>query len=214
MRPGAPRARTALYYRAVHAARTGGTRRCTGGVRAVHASTSSHKHRACGIDFGMFPFGKGRPRRPKPIVETTPRIASAPHRGVAREEVRVVVDGVEQRLAIVRQDRIHGQEAFWECPTCARLRWHLYLLNGQIGCRVCLGLDYACRRTRNTVAIRAAKLRRRLGAPAGLLSPLPPRPRNVWAAAYYDRLVRELAVCEAALAQRLGVLVGRRRKRA
>ena len=37
--------------------------------------------------------------------------ASPPHRGLAREEVVVVVDGREQRLAIVRQDRIHGQEA-------------------------------------------------------------------------------------------------------
>jgi hypothetical protein len=139
---------------------------------------------------------------------------SAPHRGVAREEVRVVVDGREQQLAIVRQDRIHGQEAFWECPACGKLRWHLYLLGGQIGCRVCLGLDYPCRRTRNTAAIRAAKLRRRLGAPVGLLSPLPPRPRNVWVAAYYDWLVREIAAAEAVITARLRDMVGRRRKRA
>src|SRR5262245_9563067 len=162
----------------------------------------------------MFHFANGRPRKPRPLVETTPRIASAPHRGVAREQVTVVLDGKEQTLTIVRQPRIHGQEAFWDCPHCGKLRWHLYVRDGEVACRVCLGLDYACRRTRNTAALRARKLRRKLGAPASILGPLPPRPRNVWVAARYDRLVRELAICEAALAARLGDMVGRRRRRA
>jgi hypothetical protein len=56
----------------------------------------------------MFPFANGRPPGPRRLVETTLRIASAPSIGVAREEARVVVDGVEQRLEIVRQERIHG----------------------------------------------------------------------------------------------------------
>ena len=114
---------------------------------------------------------------------------------------------------IVRQDRIHGQEAYWDCPRCGKLRWHLYLHNSEIACRECLGLTYRCNTTRNTAALRARKLRRRLGAAPGLLSPIPPRPRNVWAAARYDRLVRELAICEAVLAARLRAMVGRRRKR-
>ena len=172
-----------------------------------------------GMLFDMLPFGKGRPRKLRPTVENTPRIASPPHRGLAREEVVVVVDGREQRLAIVRQDRIHGQEAYWLCPRCGSARMHLFLLNGEIGCRRpgCLhplGLSYTCRLTRNRAALRARKLRRKLGAAASLLAPLPPRPRNVWAAARYDRLARELAICEAALAQRLRDMVGRRRKQA
>src|SRR5262249_37754597 len=136
----------------------------------------------------------------------------APHRGVAREDVRVVVDGREQTLTVVRQDRIHGQEAYWCCNRCGALRWHLYIRDSQIGCRECLGLTYAVKTTRNTAALRARKIRRALGGAPGLLAPLPPRPRNVLAAARYDRLVRELAVCETAIAQKLGDMVGRRRK--
>src|SRR5215831_112130 len=105
--------------------------------------------------FTMFPFGKGRPRKSRPLVETTPRVAQPPSTGVAREEVRVVVDGKEQVLMIVRQDRIHGQEAYWDCPRCGKLRWHLYLHNSEIACRECLGLTYRCNTTRNTAALRA-----------------------------------------------------------
>jgi hypothetical protein len=93
------------------------------------------------------------------------------------------------------------------------LYWHLYVRGGEIACRACLGLVYASQRTRDGSVLRARKLRRKLGAAPGLLGELPPRPRNVWAAAYYDRLTRELAICEAAIAQRLGHMVERRRKR-
>src|SRR5215471_11513184 len=112
------------------------------------------QHRNCGKDFHMFPFGKGRPHKPRPTVETMPRVAPPPHRGLAREEVRVVVDGKEQTLEIVRQPRIHGQEAFWLCPRCGSARWHLYLLSGEVACRECLGLTYTVRRTRNRAALR------------------------------------------------------------
>src|SRR5262245_34435219 len=161
----------------------------------------------------MFPFRKGRPRRPRATVETTPRVASPPHKGLAREEVRVVIDGVPQTLEIVRQDRIHGQEAYWRCPTCGELRWHLYVHNGEIGCRVCLGLSYTCRHTYNTAAMRARKLRRRLGGLPGLLSPIPPRPRH-WRRDHYARAIAELVAVEATLAARLHAMVGQRRKRA
>jgi len=161
----------------------------------------------------MFPFRNGRPRRPRPTVETTPRVAPPPHRGPAREEVRVVVEGVEQELEIVRQDRIHGQEAFWLCPRCSKPRLHLYLHAGEIACRQCLGLSYACKHTRNTAALRARKLRRRLGGLPGLLSPIPPRPRH-WRRDYWARAIAELIVVENVLAARLADMVGRRRKRA
>jgi len=135
------------------------------------------------------------------------------------EAVTVVVGGIEQRLEIVRQERIHGLQGYWCCNLCGKLYWHLYVRSNQIGsnqivgCRKCLGLTYRVKTTRNTAAIRAAKLRRRLGAAPGLLGELPPRPRNVWAAQRYDKLVRELARCEGSLAQKLGDMVGRRRKR-
>jgi hypothetical protein len=161
----------------------------------------------------MFHFANGRPRRPRPTVENTPRVAQPPSAGLAHEEVRVVMDGVEQTLEIVRQPRIHGQEAYWLCPgPCGELRWHLYLLNGEIGCRQCLGLSYACKRHHNAVVNRARKLRRKLGGLPGLLSPLPPRPRH-WRRDYWARAIAELIAVENVLAARLGAMVGRRRKR-
>ena len=60
---------------------------------------------------------------------------------------------------------------------------------------------------------RAAKLRRKLGAAPGLMSPLPLRPRKVWAAARYDKLARALAVEEATLARLLGGIVDALKRR-
>src|SRR5262249_29254388 len=97
----------------------------------------------------MFHFTNGWPRRPRATVENTPRVAQPPSTGVARETVTVRVDGVELELEIVRQERIHGQEGYWCCPRCGALRWHLYLHAGEIACRQCHGLSYACRHTLN-----------------------------------------------------------------
>jgi len=137
-----------------------------------------------------------------------------PDAGVAREDVTVTLDGVERVLTIVREERIHGSQGYWLCNRCGAARWHLYIRGSEIACRKCFSLTYASQRTRNGAALRARKIRRKLGAAPGLLAPLPPRPRNVWAARYYDKLVRELAACEGSLAQRLGAMVERRRKRA
>ena len=165
------------------------------------------------IDFNMFHFRKGRPRKPRATVETTPRIASPPSAGIAREEVVVLVDGAERRLEVIRQDRINGGlAAYWRCPTCEALRWHLYLHNGEVRCRQCLTLSYACRHTRNRAALRARKLRRKLGAAPGLLSPLPPRPKY-WRRDFYARRLAQLVAAESVLAARLRAMVGRRRKR-
>src|SRR5215469_11119701 len=134
--------------------------------------------RAGDIDFFLMvaSFGTGYAPAQKPTVENTTRIAPPSHRGLAREEVRVVVDGVPQTLEVVRQERIHGQEGYWSCPRCGELRWHLYVHNSEVACRVCLGLSYACRH-HNAAAIRARKLRRKLGGSGKLLTALPPRPR-------------------------------------
>lgn len=144
----------------------------------------------------------GPPRTSKRMVESVQKVAAPPHRGLAREQVTLLVDGREQRLEVVRQNRIHGQQAYWLCPRCSTLRSHLYVLDCTLACRCCHKLDYRSRHTLHPAVLRVAKLRRRLGAAPGLLSPLPPRhPR--WSRAYYARLVGELAVLEAALAARL-----------
>src|SRR5262249_28147496 len=136
-----------------------------------------------------------------------------PDAGRAREDVTVTLDGVEHVLTVVRQERIHGTQGYWCCNRCGRLCWHLYIRGSEIACRKCFSLTYASQRTRDGAALRARKIRRKLGASASPFGPLPPRPKNVWAAAYYDKLTRKLAICEAGIAARLGNMVERQRKR-
>jgi hypothetical protein len=131
--------------------------------------------------------------------------------GVARETVTVVIDGVPQALEIVRQEKIHGQQAFWACPSCQTLRAHLYWRQGVLWCRVCHRLTYESRRTGNTAALRAAKLRRRLGGLPSLLAPLPERPKY-WRPDYYARWLGELLAAEAVLIGRLHAMVDPRRR--
>jgi hypothetical protein len=76
---------------------------------------------------------------------------------------------------------------------------------GVLACRVCLGLDYRSRHVPRAVA-RAAKLRRKLGAAPGLLSPLPRKPRH-WSPVHYRRLIGELVATERVLAEMLGATV-------
>src|SRR5262249_37782667 len=148
-------------------------------------------------------FGTGHPRTLKPLVENAQRVAAPPHRGLARETVTLLVDGVPQPLEVVRQDRIHGQQAYWNCPTCAALREAVYLRNGVLQCRCCHRLQYRSRvLQKHRAALRAAKLRRKLGALPGLLSPLPVRPRH-WRRDYWARSLAELAVFEAVIAAEL-----------
>jgi hypothetical protein len=89
------------------------------------------------------------------------------------------------------------------------LRSDLYVVDGALACRVCHNLDYRSRHIlKNYPAVmRAAKLRHRLGAAPGLLSPLPPRPCHHSAAARYDQLARKLAVEEATIVRMLDGIV-------
>ena len=143
-------------------------------------------------------FGATAPRTAKRLVEGSQMVAQPLHRGVAREAVRIVVDGVPQTIEVVRQERhLGGTQGFWVCPKCAALRSHLFILDGSLCCRVCGKLSYRSRYVPRAVA-RAAKLRRRLGGEPGLLSLLPRKPRH-WSPVYYRRLIAELLQQEGVL---------------
>src|SRR5262245_13754838 len=158
-------------------------------------------------------FGAGPRRTRRPLVETTTRIAAPPHRGAARETITVRVDGVPAELEVIRQPRhFGGQQAFWVCK-CGALRSHLYVHNGELVGRCCHpNIDYRSRHTLHPALIRAAKLRRKLGAAPGLLAPLPRKPRH-WRPDYYARLITELVAAEASIAARLHVTVGQVQRR-
>jgi len=158
-------------------------------------------------------FGAGPRRTHRPLVDTAQRVAPPPHRGLARETVTVVIDGRSEVLEVVRQDRINGgQQAYWCCGRCGALRSHLYVVDGTLLCRVCGSLDFRSRHTLHPALIRAAKLRRKLGAAPGLLSPLPRRPRR-WRRDYWARAIAELVAAEASIAARLRATVEQVRRR-
>ena len=84
-------------------------------------------------------FGTGPRYIPKRMVETAQRVARPPHRGLARESIMLRVDGTEQVLEVVRQERfLGGTQAYWLCGRCGALRQHLYAVSGELACRVCL----------------------------------------------------------------------------
>ena len=147
----------------------------------------------------------GPPRTSKRMVDDVQKVAAAPHRGLARETVTLLVDGVPQELEVIRQDRIHGQQAYWRCLRCEKLRSDLYVVDGALACRVCHRLDYRSRHTLH-LPLRVARLRKRLGALPSVLAPVPRKPPH-WRRGYYARMIAELAMLEAALAARLRATV-------
>src|SRR5262245_45181298 len=107
-------------------------------------------------------FGSGHARAPRRLIESAQRVAAPPHRGLARESITLRVDGGDQVLEVVRQERfLGGTQAYWACPRCGALRQHLYVVAGELACRVCHGLGYRSRYVPFAVA-RAARLRYRL----------------------------------------------------
>jgi len=70
---------------------------------------------------------------------------------------------------------------------------------------ICHKLRYRSKRVPRAVR-RAARLRRKLGAAPGLLSPVPPKPKyGRWD--YWTRTVAELAAAETVIAEMLGATV-------
>jgi hypothetical protein len=139
------------------------------------------------------------------MVDTVQRVANAPFGPLAREALTLRIGEAEQVVEVERQDRLNGTQAYWRCPKCDALRQHLYVVGGELACRVCLGLDYWSRHVPRAVA-RAAKLRRKLGAAPGLLSPIPRKLRH-WSPVHYRRLVAELVATEHVLRDMLGATV-------
>src|SRR5262245_11722065 len=71
-------------------------------------------------------FGSGARYTPKRMVETTQKVAAPPHAGLARESLTLRVDGAEQVVEVVRQERfLGGTQAYWVCSRCGALRSHL-----------------------------------------------------------------------------------------
>jgi hypothetical protein len=104
-----------------------------------------------------------------------------------------------------------GQRYFL-CAGCSRKVWHLYLRTDQLICSKCAGLDYRSRSTRRRGLNRVRRLREKIGAPPGLLSPIPSRPRYV-RRDYWMRAVAKLAAAEAVIAAELHAMVPRVRRR-
>jgi hypothetical protein len=117
---------------------------------------------------------------------------------------------------VVRDARNYGGDGqrYFLCPVCSRKVYHLYLRSDgeRLTCRRCAALTYASRHTRRRGLNRVRNLRRKLGAPPDLLSPVPPRPRY-WSRAYHVKLLAELAAAELVVAEQLHDMLKRVRRR-
>jgi hypothetical protein len=164
----------------------------------------------------------GPPRGHKRMLDAVQKIGPPPARSplgtLARGEVELIVGGTKVSLAVERQERPRGGwQVYWRAPCCDRRCCALFVVanapaNAPAGsaltCRKCFpgGLTYRSQHTLHPALIRAAKLRRKLGAAPGLLSRLPPRPRH-WRSDYWTRTVADLAAAEAVIADLLGATV-------
>jgi len=122
------------------------------------------------------PFGfGGKPHKPQPTVENTPRIYIGELRGAARlpltafareATISILVNGKPETLDVVCDPRNFGGDGqrFFLCPACSRKVQHLYLRDERLACRRCAGLTYRSQHTKRRGLHRARDLRRKLGA--------------------------------------------------
>ena len=144
------------------------------------------------------------------------RPSTGSREGLPETITLVIGNGEPVEVEVERWERPRGgAQSFWRCPKCEARREHLYVVEGLLACRVCHRLDYRSRHVLKSypAVARAAKLRRKLGAAPGLMSPLPPRPKHNMQAARYDRLARALATEEDVIAKVLGATVAALKRR-
>src|SRR5262245_53231848 len=150
----------------------------------------------------------GLPRTRRRFVDAVQKIGPPPARSpfgdLARETIVLVIDGVSTPVEVERQARpCGGAQGYWLCPACSRRCCALFIIRNALRCRVCGSLDYRSRHVLHPALIRAAKLRRKLGAGPGLLSAIPKRPPR-WRRDYWLRMVRELQLHERVIGDMLG----------
>jgi hypothetical protein len=155
------------------------------GSRSQANVVKSNGGERCGNVGTMIPAG---------TVERGERKRTAAEASKTSAALTIVFNGREQTVTIVREwtfGRRHIARPWFVCPDCLQRRRYLYEKDGVFTCKICAGLEHACRhRWRWSVLSRVRKLRRRIGA-ADLSpgSPLPPPPRHPSTRARYDRLV-------------------------
>jgi hypothetical protein len=146
----------------------------------------------------------GPPKTGRPPVEDLPRIDIHRMRreglvGPGATAITIVANGIKQTLRLgVRRGEFGGEIVLLHCPRCDSRRWHVYVLEGEVGCRGCLRLIHACSLGRGMSAMAPIRrLREKLGADPVPFSPLPPRKGRVGRnAALYDRLASAIQVAE------------------
>lgn len=96
-------------------------------------------------------------------------------------------------MGIVRAaSRLGGTRPHFTCPgaensiPCGRRVVKLHMAGRYFLCRHCYRLGYASQRETDweRAARRANKIKERLGGGAGLVAPLPPRPKGMWRRTY------------------------------
>jgi len=112
----------------------------------------------------------------------------------------------KELLQVAQRDTRFG------CYLARKVWWHLYVRDERLACRKCAALDYRSRHVRRRGLNRARRLRQKLGAPAGLLGPIPPKPPR-WRRDHWTRTVAELAVAEGRIAGMLHAMIPRVRRR-
>ena len=171
-------------------------------------------------------FGKGRPRKSRPTIDTVPRISV---RDLARvpstasrasgTSVRVVIDGKPETIDVVFDDRNYGGrgQPYFLCGTCSRKCRHLYLRDDprdwrRLACRQCSGVVYASQHTRRRGLNRVRRLRAKIGALPSPLASIPQRPRYV-RRDYWARALARIAAAETLVAGELHDMLVRVRRR-
>ena len=120
------------------------------------------------------------------------------HKGyqLARPGPDILVD--ERPVLVVWDEQARP---WFLCPACRRRCKHIYL--DELACRICCGLEYACRHLHRTVPglHRVMKLRRMIGVEQPPFAPLPWRPRHH---KRFHRIMAEIRTLEIRLVEHLG----------